>query len=267
MRRELVALVPPGVKSVLDIGCGTGIVGQELRTTHGCRVTGIEIVSVIADAARSRLDSVISGAAERAIRQFPENSFDFLIMADSLEHLSSPVDFLRHVRRVLSASAGFLISIPNVAPWSVVRMLAQGHWNYEPGGIMDDTHLRWFSLRSIATLLESVGFQIEQVEAVISGGPGMPRRYLRACSALHMDMRFMEIESQCYQYRMLGRVMDTESHASNRYEDLVQHLAVGARAAYWRYELADGWQKWVWRNYAPGALLSLAKELKRTLSR
>lgn len=255
--------MPCGVKSALDIGCGTGNLGIALREIRGCRVTGVEIVPVIAAAARTKLDRVVTGSAEVALQELEGEIFDLLILGDSLEHLVDPARFLAGVRRLMAPAAWFLISIPNAAHWSVVRMLAQGHWQYNRGGIMDDTHLRWFTLRSATELLSSVGFQIQRIEAEVAGGPGMPRRFLRACGALGMDMHGMEIASQCYQYRLLGRVLDGDAAAVNRYQDLIAQLKPKALAAYWRYELADGRLKWLWRNYAPALWVAIGAWLRR----
>lgn len=262
IRQDLLNLVPPEAASVLDIGCGTGNLGHALRETRGCRVTGVEIVPEIAAQACRKLDRVVTGSAEVALHELDGEVFDLLILGDSLEHLADPARFLAEVRRLMAPAAWFLISIPNVAHWSVVRMLAQGHWLYDRGGIMDDTHLRWFTLRSAADLLSSVGFQIERIEAEMSGGPGMPRRFVRACRALNMDMQGMEIASQCYQYRLLGRVLDGDACAVNRYEDLIKQIETPARTAYRRYEFANGRLKWLWRNYAPAPWVAIGTWLR-----
>jgi hypothetical protein len=95
----------------------------------------------------------------------------------------------------------------------------------------------------------------------MSGGPGMPRRYLKTCSALNMDMRTMEIESVCYQFRIVGHVrqLSEAEGVCNRYENLIEQLAMNARGAYQRYESADGLGKWLWRNYTPALLMALAR--------
>jgi SAM-dependent methyltransferase len=219
----------------------------------------------VAAEARSKLDFVITASAEGALRMLEGETFDCLILGDSLEHLSNPAGFLANVRSVLTKDASFLISLPNVAHWSVIRMLAQGHWQYAPGGIMDETHLHWFTLRSIADLLSALGYQIERVEADYLGGPGMPRRLLRSCRALNMDVRDMVIASQCYQYKLLGRLRGSEADVRNGYESLIDQLRPGAEEAYWRYELADGWLKWLWRNYSPTLFIELGAWLKQNI--
>lgn len=89
--------------------------------------------------------------------------FDVVILADVLEHLPDPASVLQLTRRVLEQDGIVIASVPNVAHWSVRLDLLFGRFDYQPCGIMDATHLRWFTEKSVRVLFETTGYQIESL--------------------------------------------------------------------------------------------------------
>jgi O-antigen biosynthesis protein len=169
-RPEVLALVPASARRVLDVGCGAGRFGAALKARQGATVVGIELDGEAAGEARRRLDEVLVGDVERLEPGFAPGSFDAVVCADVLEHLRSPQRLLRRVRGWLAPGGLLVASVPNVRHHSVVRSLLDGNWTYEPAGLLDRTHLRFFTRRALARLLEQSGFTLTGGRVV--PGPG-----------------------------------------------------------------------------------------------
>jgi O-antigen biosynthesis protein len=169
-RPEVLALVPATARSVLDIGCGAGRLGEALKARQETRVVGVELNEIAASAARQRLDDVLVGDIERLDLDFPPGSFDAIVCGDILEHLRDPDRLLRRARGWLALDGRLITSIPNVRHHSVVRSLLEGNWTYEWAGLLDRTHLRFFRRREIEKLLFRAGFAVEELRAVCVPG-------------------------------------------------------------------------------------------------
>jgi len=165
-RPEVLALVPPTARRVLDIGCGAGRLGEAIKTRQQAEVAGIELDEAAAAVARLRLDHVIVGDIEQVAPDFPSGSFDAIVCADVLEHLREPDGLLRKARSWLAPDGRLVASIPNVRHNSVVRSLLEGNWTYEPAGLLDRTHLRFFTRREIEKLFYRAGFVIDELRWV-----------------------------------------------------------------------------------------------------
>ena len=155
------ALMPAGVR-VLDVGCGTGSVTLIANRGRGNTVSAIEPDPDRAATAKARGIDVHNGVLDDAWLQGRE-PFDVVMSSDVLEHLAAPAELLR--RFVAAARPGGLVilSVPNVAHWTVRWNLLFGRFDYEPVGIMDATHLRWFTESSLRALVESVGLEIVEI--------------------------------------------------------------------------------------------------------
>ena len=184
-RPEVMALVPSSARKVLDIGCGTGRLGEALKARQQAKVIGIELDEAAATVARMRLDGVIVGDVEQAVPDFPPGSFDAIVCADILEHLRDPGGLLLKARSWLAPDGRLVASIPNVRHNSVVRSLLEGNWTYEPAGLLDRTHLRFFTRREIEKLFCRAGFAIDELEmgGLPRGQPGRPSARRRSAPA------------------------------------------------------------------------------------
>ncbi|MEW6327174.1 MAG: glycosyltransferase [Thermodesulfobacteriota bacterium] len=164
-RPELLELVPEGVRKVLDIGCAAGELGAGIKREHGAEVVGVEVNPSIAEMARQKIDRVVSGDCEQLDFSsiFNGTRFDCVILADILEHLRTPEDLLRKIKPLLGEGACIIASIPNVQNYAVVAGLIEGNWAYQDMGILDRTHLRFFTRREIEKLFAGAGFFIEKM--------------------------------------------------------------------------------------------------------
>jgi 2-polyprenyl-3-methyl-5-hydroxy-6-metoxy-1,4-benzoquinol methylase len=161
-RDDIMSLIPPGARIILDVGCGKGILGKNLSAQER-RVCGIEKDPIVAEEASKHLETVVVGDVESLSLPFAERSFDCLIFADILEHLKDPWAVLRNMRRFLREGGEVIASIPNVRHYKIIRSLLRGHWRYTQSGILDITHLRFFTLEGIRNLFEQTGYTVEQV--------------------------------------------------------------------------------------------------------
>jgi methionine biosynthesis protein MetW len=155
------ALTPDNVR-VLDVGCGTG--GQTCAINVGKNndVVGVEPDPLRAAAARSRGLNIHQGVFDHQVVT-SVGTFDVIVLADVLEHVADPAQMLALVRGCLRARGSVIISVPNVAHWTVRFRLLLGRFDYADGGIMDATHLRWYTRKSLLSLLQNAGFEVARV--------------------------------------------------------------------------------------------------------
>lgn len=160
---KIYKLIPEGT-NVLDVGCHTGKFGAVLKQ-KGCRVTGIEINTAAAEEAKRILDDVRIADVE-AIDTFHvlKEKYDAILFLDILEHCQWPGEILKRARESLAPEGFVLASIPNIANWSSRLNLLLGRFEYEPIGLMDETHLRFYTIKTARKLFESAGYEIELVD-------------------------------------------------------------------------------------------------------
>ena len=157
----VVGLVPRGAR-VLEFGCATGYMSRVLKERLGCPVTGIELSPEAAALAQGRCDRVVAGDAETLDVEcvFGDERFDAIIFADVLEHLREPGIVLQRVRALLAEGGAVVASIPNVAHGSVRLALLGGEFRYRDAGLLDRTHLRFFTRETVQDLFEGSGYAI-----------------------------------------------------------------------------------------------------------
>ncbi|QDU39660.1 SPBc2 prophage-derived glycosyltransferase SunS [Maioricimonas rarisocia] len=170
VRPDVLQLIPTSARKILDIGCGSGRLGEALRDRQECRVEGIECDARAVASASQRLDAVHSGDIERDVFPFTDATFDCVVLADVLEHLREPVAVLGQVRRWLAPDGCLVTSVPNVRNHTVVQSLLAGNWTYESAGLLDHDHVRFFTRREIEKLLFRSGFDVESLQMVPGEG-------------------------------------------------------------------------------------------------
>lgn len=151
--------------TVLDFGCSDGTLARELQVL-GCRVTGIEVNREAALQAAAVCDDVLVADLDVVplSRMLQGRTFDIAVFADVLEHLRDPWRILGETRGLLAPDGYVVASIPNVAHWAVRLRLLSGRFDYVPLGILDDTHLRFFTRATLERLFSDTGYAIETVE-------------------------------------------------------------------------------------------------------
>ncbi len=180
-RLEMQALVPSDARRVLEVGCGAGTVGAALKGRQGAEVWGIEPSRDAATRAESALDRVLCSSIEAALDELPDGHFDWIVFNDVLEHLVDPEDTAMILVNACEGGGGFIASIPNLRYYKVLRnLLFKGEFEYEEHGVMDRTHLRFFTPKSVARMWERLGCEVLERQALNT----RRRPWLRALSLL-----------------------------------------------------------------------------------
>ncbi len=154
--------------AVLDVGCAVGYIGEFLRRSSPPRwLAGIEIDPGAAEKARPHYDQVIVGSIDDpAVWTELRRKVDAVIFGDVLEHTADPVMVLRMARPKLADDGLIVVSIPNIGHFKVRLRLLFGKFDYEDWGIMDRTHLRFFTLKTAQEMLRQGGFTVVHREGV-----------------------------------------------------------------------------------------------------
>jgi len=161
-RPELLSLIPNDVSNILDLGCGGGVLGKIIKRRQSVNYCGIELDPKAAENAKLFLDTVYTGNLETMNIPFKRDTFDILIFADVLEHMFNPFQVLKRWLSVLKYDGHVIISLPNVRHFTVTfALLLSGKWEYSDRGILDETHLRFFTKSSCRKLLDNAGLSIE----------------------------------------------------------------------------------------------------------
>lgn len=169
-----------GQGRILDCGCGTGRIAQAVRPTAQY-VCGIELSPASAAAAEVACDRVLVGSVtDPAVwEQFAEETFDTVLFIHVLEHLTSPEAAIRLAVRRLRSNGRVIVALPNVANWRVRWNLLRGRWDYLDEGIMDRTHVRFYTFKTATELLAGCGLVVRTARVYFSPAAGWAgRRWL-----------------------------------------------------------------------------------------
>ncbi len=175
-RQVMFDFVPVGVERVLEVGCASGKFGSALKAQRNCEVWGIEIFPPAAEVAAQRLDKVLVANVETGSLPLPVGYFDCVIYNDILEHLRDPWQHLRDIQPHLRPGGHVIASIPNVRHHQVMNdVYFRGEWRYQSAGILDQTHLRFFTKTSIREMFEGVGYTVQRLEGI--NGAKLPWKF------------------------------------------------------------------------------------------
>lgn len=170
---DLLNRIPLSSQNVLEIGCGQGRLGASFKRRHPLvKYFGVELMPEEAKIAATNLDAVVCANIEldhQLPRQFLTqlNSnvlFDALVLGDVLEHLQDPWKLLLEAHHWMAPNSACIICIPNVGHWSVVQQLLKGRFDYAEAGLLDKTHMRFFTLETAIEMLSQTGWTV--VEAI-----------------------------------------------------------------------------------------------------
>ncbi len=163
---KLSALIGRGAK-VLDVGCGTGSISEVIQKMAGAVVLGVEPDKERAAAAAARGLCVFQGyLTESLLRE--QGPFDVVVFSDVLEHLANPAEVVALAKQGLAPGGSVVASVPNVAHWFIRTDLLRGRFDYRDCGLMDATHLRWFTRKTIVRFFENLGFRITALDCTVN---------------------------------------------------------------------------------------------------
>lgn len=157
--QSVLSHIPDNAKRILDLGCGTGTLGREIKRKLRCEIIGITFSDEEAMSARQWLDSVIVCD----LNQFEPRdlgAFDSIICSHILEHLFSPDELLTRLRNILTPDGVLIVALPNVLFWKQRLQFLRGRFRYTEGGMMDHTHYRFFDYSTSVKLIRDAQFEI-----------------------------------------------------------------------------------------------------------
>lgn len=155
-------------RDVLDVGCASGDLAMALKA-NGCRVSGIEYDELAAESAKPYLQRLVVGDVTQLdlVDEFGAESFDAIVFGDVLEHLVDPAEVLQRSLGLLRPGGDVIISVPNVAHGSLRLALLQGRWRYTDEGLLDRTHLRFFTRESFLAMLRDAGLRVMEFHSTV----------------------------------------------------------------------------------------------------
>lgn len=174
----MLTFIPRDAESILDVGCATGHFGTTLRQWGFTgQLWGIEpsIKAVTQARARDHYDRLIHGFYPEDLSE--HDRFDCVVFNDVLEHLQDPWSVLSRTHVHLKEAGNVVASIPNMRYWPALKqLLVHGRWDYVDAGILDRTHLRWFTRSTIIDLFQDTGYRIDDMQALNVNTRGKLRR-------------------------------------------------------------------------------------------
>lgn len=194
-RPEMVEMLPADAKTILDVGCSTGQFGRLAKDTLPDieEVWGIELHRESAMQAEEILERVIVGGVPEALESIPDHYFDCVVFNDVLEHLADPEEVLSIVKTKLRPGGYVVASIPNIREFQTLsKLLINGTWEYQDSGILDRTHLRFFTESSIKNMFDRLGFKIEEMKGINRNWRRLPRFLNLVTLGLISDTLFLQ---------------------------------------------------------------------------
>ncbi len=163
-RRDMLPYLPHIYSRVLEIGCAEGYFAENLRP---CEYWGVELEDAVATKAREKLTRVLTGSFEECYNQLPDHYFDLVVVNDVIEHMDDPDRFLKAIKTKLVPNGSIVGSVPNVRYVNVLfELLVLKDWRYRDAGVLDRTHQRFFTEKSLRRSLRDNGFQVEVIEGL-----------------------------------------------------------------------------------------------------
>lgn len=157
-------------KKVLELGCAAGAMSKVLQQHYHCTITGVEFNAEAAELARPYCSEVFIRDLDHADALIAlQGAFDVIVMADVLEHLRDPEARLQDALRHLSPTGSVVVSVPNIAHNGVLAQLWCGEFAYGETGLLDRTHIHFFTAASLQRMLERNGLEIEKIETIDTG--------------------------------------------------------------------------------------------------
>lgn len=167
VREDMLKYIPSDVGRVLEFGCGSGRFSALVKDKFGSESWAVEIDKESAKAASAKLDKVLCCDAFEAIDMLPDDYFDCIIFFDILEHLVNPYELLLLVKKKLTKKGVIVTSIPNIRFYRTFKdFVLRGEWDYQNKGVLDKTHLRFFTCKSILKMFDDLDFEIVMFEGI-----------------------------------------------------------------------------------------------------
>jgi len=173
---DVLNLFPSDCKKILELGSSSGALAREYKKINtDCKYIGVEINSKFGELSKRHCDEVIIGNCEDFGQDFwsMQRDVDLYVFADVLEHLIDPWSLLKTINKTIQVGSKVIASIPNIGHWSIFHLLSTGDFRYADSGLLDRTHLRFFTRKTIAELFEQAGFVNTSIQGRVFQHAGM----------------------------------------------------------------------------------------------
>lgn len=205
LNQKLLAAIPADARRVLELGCANGRLGQRFKELHpGVSWWGVEMSAEAAATAAQHLDRVIQLDLDRADLRQLEGGFDTIVIGDLLEHVRDPARLLESLYDLASADAQIVCCLPNMAHLSVIERLVAGDISYDSMGLLDQTHVRFYSPASAFKTFLDAGWL-----------PHMPDQYRVETPQTHFAAKIVEAA------QLLGVPMETALRTFGCYQMII----------------------------------------------
>jgi 2-polyprenyl-3-methyl-5-hydroxy-6-metoxy-1,4-benzoquinol methylase len=192
-RPEMMKYIPQNAKRILDVGCNDGSFCSTLKRSDR-EIWGLEMNAEAAQKATEVCNFVLVGDFNEIFDQLPKNHFDCIIFNDVLEHIYSPWDTIQKVKLLLSPNGVLVSSIPNFRYITNLfsEVIFKGEFHYKPeGGILDDTHIRFFTTKSIRRMFHEQGYEVLIHEGINPADGWRPRLFIFLLPRFLKDIRYL----------------------------------------------------------------------------
>lgn len=160
-RPEMLEFVPTHCKRILEVGCGDGSFAVQLKHDRQAEVWGIEIHKEISDIAATKLDKVVCGNFIDIIGELPQQYFDCIVFNDVLEHFIDPFSILEKIKPLMTSNGFVVSSLPNFRyVGNLMEIIIKKELQYKDSGILDTTHYRFFTQKSIIRMFNEHGYSV-----------------------------------------------------------------------------------------------------------
>ena len=204
--QDLYNLIPNNLSSVIEIGSGSGALAKAIKLrSPNTHYTGVEIIDEYAILSKRYCDVVLTDNIEKPDHELTRliQNASAIVFSDVLEHLYNPWQTLKFLRSEISNECAIYASIPNIQHWSIIFGLLSGNFNYTDSGLLDRTHIRFFTKNTIISMFKDCGFEVKSISPRIFNFPEQDK-YLslikEVSEKLQIDKSTAVVNSAAFQY-------------------------------------------------------------------
>jgi len=181
---------PENYSRVLEVGCGSGKFAQNLKSD--CEKWGVEVYVPAAENAKSHFNNILIGTYRNVENKLPNEYFDLVVCNDVIEHMSDAAEFMNDIKKKMKLGGYLIGSVPNVRYYSnMINLLLFRDWKYTDGGILDRTHLRFFTKKSLKRLFLESGWIIDTLNGIGGAGPSFHQSWTTYILRIFILIPFM----------------------------------------------------------------------------
>ena len=204
--QQLFDIIPETLQSIIEIGSGSGVLAQAIKhRTPATQYIGVELDPEYASLSSRYCDVVLTDNIEKPseeLRNYIQTT-SAIVFSDVLEHLYNPWQTLKFLRSEISKECSIYASIPNIQHWSIIFGLISGNFNYTDSGLLDRTHIRFFTKSTIISMFNDCGFEVKSISPRIFNFPEQDK-YLslikEVSEKLQIDKSTAVVNTAAFQY-------------------------------------------------------------------